>query len=246
MTYRTDNYRNNPNAHLPLFHRLDTRGMNLVPNYSDFGISDVIVLQGPMHKRATSSAERFGYSLHLIESFNFLDRTEVSPHAYDNVKIKEVFPPLYYESQEWTNQVRLKSRLNHNQVCRILTHMAAWSKCMSMGKPCIILEHDAILMEPLKEHVPRNSIHCLSDDKPLFHNSNWPCMGEPFAYSVDNHSAKRLFNKVMEEGLVDPLEVMIRLDQFMIIFDRKSSRIRYMDSSAATLDSSDVTLFVKA
>ena len=101
-------------------------------------------------------------------------------------------------------------------------------------------------MEPLKEHVPRNSIHCLSDDKPLFNNSNWPWMGEPFAYSVDNHSAKRLFNKVMEEGLVDPLEVMIRLDQFMVIFDRKSSRIGYMDSSAATRDSSDTTLFVNA
>lgn len=246
MTYRTKKYRDFPTLHLPLFHKLDTKGMNLVQNFNFFGILDVIILQGPMHKRAISSAERFGYNLHFIESFNFLDRTEVSPHAYDNVKIKDVFPPLYYESQEWTNQVRLKSRLNHNQVCRILTHMAAWSKCMSIGRPCIILEHDAILMEPLKVHAPRNSIHCLSDDKPVFHNSNWPCMGEPFAYSVDNHSAKRLFNKVMEEGLVDPLEVMFRLDHFMVLFDKKASRIRHLDSSSVTLDSSSVTLAVNA
>jgi hypothetical protein len=246
MTYRTKKYRDNPNIHLPLFHRLDVRGMNLVQNYSNFAISDVIVLQGPMHKRAFSSAQRFGYNLHVIESFNFLDRTEVSPHAYDNVNIKDVFPPLYYQSQEWTNQVRLKSRLNHNQICRILTHMAAWSKCMSIGKPCIILEHDAILMQPLKEHAPRNSIHCLADDKPVFHNSNWPCMGETFAYSVDNHSAKRLFNKIMKEGLVDPLEIMIRLDQFMILFDKKASRIRQIDSSSVTLASSCTTLAVSA
>jgi hypothetical protein len=218
---------------------LDTKGLNLVPNFSIFNVSDVIVLQGPMSERAAVSADRLGYTLHMIESFNILDRAKVSPYDYDTVKIKDVQPSIYYQKQEWISQVRLKAKLSHNQVSRIMNHMAAWSKCMSMAKPCIVLEHDAILMQPIHEHVPRNSIHCLSDNKPAFHNTNWACMGEPFAYSIDNHSAKRLFNKIMEEGLVDPLEIMIRLDQFMILFDKKASRVRYTDSSTATLSSSN-------
>lgn len=246
MTYMTKKYKQDPVNHLPIFHRINVSGMNLVPYFSPYKIENVLVIQGPMSNRAVESAQRLGYNVRLIESFNYLDRTQLSPYEYDNVKIKDVFPTKYYESQEWAKQVRLRGRLDHNQVCRILNHMAAWSTCMTLSTPCIVLEHDAILLDKHELQVPRNSIHCLSDDKPVAHNSNWLCMGQPFAYSVDNHSSKRLFNKIMEEGIAEPLEVAIRLDQFMVVFNRMASRIRYADSSAVTLDSNASTLATNA
>lgn len=238
MSYRTEKYRKSPTNHQLLFHRLDTGGANLVPDFSVFEIKDVIVLQGPQYQRAVASAEKLGYRVHIIESFNFLDRTNVSPYVYESLEIKNILPPHYYQLQEWIFQTRLKSRLDHNQVCRIMSHMAAWSKCMSLARPCIILEHDAFLLQSFQNHSPRNSIYCLSKNKLALHNDNLPCMDDPFAYSVDDHSAKRLFNKIQEEGLVDPLELVIRADQFMILFNRVAGRIRYTDSKAATLASS--------
>lgn len=238
MTFTTKAYTDDPTTHLPIFHRIDVGGLNLVPDYSNFYVNDVLVIQGPLMERAINSAKTQGYNVKIVESFNHLDRVNLSFYEYDNVQLKNVFPGSQYTNQSWIETVRLKTRLSHNQVCRILNHMSAWIECMKITTPCIILEHDAILLNSHREHKPRNSIHCFSSVSPHFHNSGWACMGEPFAYSVDAHSANRLCNKIQKEGLVDPLEITIRLDEFMILFDRKACRIRQTDSSAVTLASS--------
>jgi hypothetical protein len=238
MTFTTKAYIDDPVTHLPIFQRIDVGGLNLVPNYSNFYVSDVLVIQGPLMERAINSAKTQGYNVKIVESFNYLDRTNLSPYEYDNVQLRSVFPGSQYTNQSWIETIRLRARLNHNQVCRLLNHMSAWIECVKISSPCIILEHDAILLNSHIEHMPRNSIHCFSTESPYFHNSGWACMGEPFAYSVDAHSANRLCNKIQKEGLVDPLELLIRLDEFMILFEKKSCRISHADSSAVTLASS--------
>jgi hypothetical protein len=225
----------------PLFeahqYALNVDGLNLLPNMTASTINDALIIQGPFSERAIESARNLRFNTHLVKSFNYLDRVPFHPLEYSSVQIKNISPSQQHAKQSWLNHLHLKSRMTHNQACRILNHMAAWDACIAMNKPCVILEHDAFMLAGKVEHVPRNSIQCFSRATPYHHNNNWECMGEAFAYSVDRFSANRLFNKVLKEGLVDPLELMIRLDEFLVIFNRKASRISYADSSAATLDS---------
>lgn len=240
MTFTTRKYRDDSQKYLPLWHKELTKGFMLVPKLNVSTISHALIIQGPMSVRAIESARANNITPVIIESFNYMDRIDpsaISPSDYNNLEIKNVFASDTYNNQEWCNHVRLRARLTHNQVCRILNHMAAWSVCMQLTTPCIVMEHNSILLSPKIDHIPKSSIHCLSNNEPFFLNSNWACMGEPFAYSVDCHSAKRLFNKVMIEGIIDPIEYMIRTDEFMIVFGRQACRINYADSSAATLDS---------
>jgi hypothetical protein len=217
---------NDPNELVDQHQLLQVSGANLKNDYSAH-IKDVCIFQGPSSSVAVESVKSFNLNPILLESFNILDRNSISVDDYNNLQIKEIVLPEQYKNVEWVNQVRLTNhKIKHNEVCRILNHMMAWHYSMKENRPIIVMEHDTILNAQHNFHVPRNSINALATNTYNMHNENYICMDKPYAYSVDQFSSKRLFNLIMEQGIREPMEFMIRIDQFNVINHFKVLRIK--------------------
>jgi hypothetical protein len=217
---------NDPTELVDQHQLLQVSGANLKNDYSAL-IKDVCIFQGPSSGVAIESAKRFNLNHILLESFNILDRNFISVDDYNTLQIKEIVLPEQYKNVEWINQVRLTNhKIEHNEVCRILNHMMAWHYSMKKNKPIIVMEHDTILNAAHDFHMPRNSINALATNTYNMHNENYICMHKPYAYSVDQFSSKRLFNLIMEQGIREPMEFMIRIDQFNVINYSKVLRVK--------------------
>lgn len=103
--------------------------------------------------------------------------------------------------------------------------MAIWNYCVVNNKSVIVLEHDALLLKRHTENIPRNSINMLSDFFLSEHTDNFIYGAGVHAYSLDQFSAKRLFNKVMDQGITDPLEFLFRLDEFSLVCHKKAIKV---------------------
>lgn len=217
---------NEPNELVDQHQLLQVSGANLKNEYTAV-IKDVCIFQGPSCETAIASVKRFNMNVILIESFNFLDRNKISVDDYNNLLIKEIILPEQYKKVEWVNQVRLTNhKISHNEVCRVLNHMTAWHYSIKNNKPIIIMEHDTLLNDTHEYHIPRSSINSLTSDYHNMLNENYVCMNKPYAYSVDQFSSKRLFNMVLEQGIRETMDYMIRVDDFCIINYPKVLRLK--------------------
>lgn len=207
------------------FH-LKVDGLNMNVDL-DTSIKECCVIQGPLAKRAAESVVGLGMEPIIFPSFNILDRIgEIGVEDYNTTNIRTINPPTEYKHQDWTKHVKLvQSRLTHREICRILNHMAIWNYCVVNNKSVIVLEHDALLLKRHTENIPRNSINMLSDFFLSEHTDNFIYGAGVHAYSLDQFSAKRLFNKVMDQGITDPLEFLFRLDEFSLVCHKKAIKV---------------------
>ena len=212
------------------FHRVF--GLNLFNTWGT-RIDTACIIEGPQSSQAKDSVENFNLKIEDIPTFNLLESKENyinrDPVAKD---INLLQCPKKYADQDWVQHIRLYAHsLNYEQVSRILNHMAAWNYCILHGKPIIVLEHNARLVYPHDVHLPESSIIGLATmGKAHKHNTGWSCMPGVFAYSIDAYAAKSLFNKVLENGIRDPLELMFRDDQYTIILEQKAIRCTVVDN----------------
>lgn len=115
------------------------------------------------------------------------------------------------------------------EVATALSHISLWVECIKLDSPIVILEHDAIMLQPYHEHKLFNSIAYLGS-KEQYHNS-WPVLPTPIhasegpnchfmcrahAYAIDPIIAKNLTAHVIKFGIHAPLDIMIRTDIFPI------------------------------
>jgi hypothetical protein len=212
------------------FHRVF--GQNLF-NTWDLKIDTACIIDGPQSPQAKDSVEKFNLKIKNIPTFNLLESTDnlirLDPVS-DDVNLLQC--PKKYADQDWVKHVKLYAHtLTYEQVARIFNHMAAWNYCIVHGKPVIVLEHNAKLIHPHNVHLPESSIIGLATmGKAHKHNQGWSCMPGVFAYSIDSYSAKSLFNRVLEQGIRDPLELMFRDDQYTIILEQKAIRCQLVDN----------------
>ena len=201
-------------------------GLGLLNNWTT-SIDTACIIQGDNFERARASVLAHGMNVHEITQFNKYEILPIKdPRMHHSADFFEIVAPAVYKDQEWLKQVRLTSHiLTLTQVLRCLNHIAVWNYAVTESKPVIVMEPDAILKYPHTEHVPRNSIIGLAGSRGMIrHNLGWHCMPGVFAYSVDQFVAKRLLNQIMTHGIRDPLELMFRADQYMIMSERKATR----------------------
>jgi hypothetical protein len=117
--------------------------------------------------------------------------------------------------------------------------MLAWEYSILNNEPIIVLENDAVLCEKHSYNSMRtNSITMLGDINISRHNKNWIHGSGVYAYSLDHFAAKNLFNKVMNEGIINPLEFMFNVDEFNINLQKKACRFQTLFSKELILLSS--------
>lgn len=113
------------------------------------------------------------------------------------------------------------------EVCTALSHISLWVQCSRLDRPIVILEHDAIMLKPYKQHNVYNSIGYLGGSEQ--YKMGWPVLATPphasegpnyhflcraHAYSIDPAVAKNLIAHVITYGIHAPLDIMIRADLF--------------------------------
>jgi len=202
---------------------MNVEGLKLISSWK-YEITEAAVIQGPGMKDAVTSAESQKLT---VKEFNSYNITENLPDHYQQVEIKNIIVPEGHTDTAWVNQVRLMNhRLEYYEVARIFDHMAVWNYCITKGCPIVVLESISRLKSIPNIHIPRNSIIGLDTGGKLHrHNDNYRVMPGVWAYSIDQFSAKRMFNRVLAQGIRDPLELMFRADQQLILLEDHAYRV---------------------
>ena len=202
-------------------------GMNLVEDWT-VEIKHALVIGNGHTLKARWSARLLGLEVTELESHELT--TTLPPDYRDRVEIKNMVLPIGYQCAHhgvWQDQVRnMNHRLEYREVCRIFDHMSAWHHIITQATgPAIVLEDDVTLKQALPVHLPRNSIIGLDTGGKLHvHNTNYRVMPGVWAYSIDHSAARRMFNRVMEQGIREPLELMFRADQQLIVLGDVATR----------------------
>lgn len=138
--------------------------------------------------------------------------------------------PDHLKNQSWIKWLKVTDHFQSpTEVACSLSHIALWVKCMEEDRPIIILEHDAIMLKPYSFHHFYNAISYLGCHEQLGKNNltitpihssinqNWHFINRAHAYSIDPSVAKRLFLNVMDRGIFETSDVMIKCDDVAII-----------------------------
>ena len=186
-----------------------SQGLNL--NFKrEHILNQVAVIKGYNYQDSIMSVAKLGYEVKTFPSF--------TAELDDTKDISVIKRPIEYKNISWIDQVKnYNHNLGGNVVARILNHLTIWEHISSSGHPMIILEAPYQLKKALSFHPILNSIIDCTDLPMRKFNTNWQTMQGVHCYSVDQFSARRLFNYVLEHGIRYPLEQMFRDDLFMIM-----------------------------
>jgi hypothetical protein len=119
--------------------------------------------------------------------------------------------------------------LTKAEVCCALSHISLWAKCVEDDKPLVILEHDAILLQPYRHHALINSICYMGAREQVElgwgvyptppHGSDGPnyhFMLRAHAYAIDPLVAKNMLAYVLKYGICRSLDMLLRSDIFPV------------------------------
>jgi GR25 family glycosyltransferase involved in LPS biosynthesis len=148
-------------------------------------------------------------------------------NAYDGTN-GDIKAPAHHN--DVMNLIRVTDHyLTRGEVACALSHISLWAKCAVQDKPLVILEHDAVMLQPYTKHGVYNSIAFLGSKEQV--KDNWPVLPTPphgsdgpnkhflcraHAYAIDPAVAKNMLAHVIKFGITDPLDIMIRADIFPI------------------------------
>lgn len=119
--------------------------------------------------------------------------------------------------------------LTRGEAACALSHISLWQHCAEIDQPIVILEHDAIMVQPYLQHSVYNSICYLGGHEQA--KQGWQILPTPphasegpnyhficraHAYAIDPAVAKNLLAHVLKFGICAPLDILIRADIFPI------------------------------
>lgn len=119
--------------------------------------------------------------------------------------------------------------LTRGEVACALSHISLWHHCAQIDQPIVILEHDALMVQPYTQHAVFNSICYLGGNEQV--NQGWEVYPTPphasegpnyhficraHAYAIDPAVAKNMFAHVLKYGISAPLDILLRADVFPI------------------------------
>lgn len=165
-------------------------------------------------KRCADSCEQVGMPHSYWDAYNGLSGDLIVPDHHSQV-MKMIKVTDHY--------------MTRGEVACALSHISLWAKCVEQDKPLVILEHDAVMVQPYKQHTIFNSICYLGGNEQK--NLGWGVYPTPphasegpnyhficraHAYAIDPAVAKSLLAHTIKYGINAPLDIMIRADVFPI------------------------------
>lgn len=119
--------------------------------------------------------------------------------------------------------------LTRGEVACALSHISLWQKCVIEDQPLVVLEHDAVMVQPYTQHAVYNSICYLGGHEQA--HQGWQVLPTPphasegpnyhficraHAYAIDPAVAKNMLAHVLKMGICAPLDILLRADIFPI------------------------------
>jgi GR25 family glycosyltransferase involved in LPS biosynthesis len=141
----------------------------------------------------------------------------------------EIFYPdhaIGKDQYKWLKQ--MNDRLTISEIATIFSHFSLWCHSVTIDRPIVILEHDAIMVKPYWSHNAWNQIEYLGNltqyqeqrwaDFPVHSaaTKNWKFLCRAHAYAIDPAVARQLISHVIRFGLSAPADMLIRADIFPI------------------------------
>jgi hypothetical protein len=129
----------------------------------------------------------------------------------------------------WLKQVNC--RMSPTQIAVFYSHYSLWCHCITIDKPIVILEHDAVMVKPYKFHKYYNCIEFLGCEEQAagveitphipphgtIYDRRWRFLCRAHAYAIDPSIARNMVSYVIREGIVKTLDVALRADIFGIV-----------------------------
>lgn len=153
--------------------------------------------------------------------------------GFDGTSGLDIKAPSHLENQQWIKWLKVTDHFQSvAEIACSLSHISLWVKCMTEDQPLVILEHDAIMIKPYLQHEIYNGIVYLGSKDELklnitdrngilpnlrSINKNWNFINKAHAYSIDPASARKLFINVLDRGIYESADVMIKSDDIAII-----------------------------
>jgi len=147
--------------------------------------------------------------------------------AYDGIS-GELKPPSHHHGVP--AMVKITDHyMTRGEVACALSHISLWQKCVMDDQPLVVLEHDAIMVQPYTNHAVYHSICYLGGHEQ--DKQGWQVMPTPphasegpnyhficraHAYAIDPAVAKNMLAHVLKYGINAPLDIMLRADVFPI------------------------------
>jgi GR25 family glycosyltransferase involved in LPS biosynthesis len=83
------------------------------------------------------------------DSCNKVGQRHVLYSGYDGTDNKEIKTPNHLKNKDYMKWIKLMdSTMSMPEVACALSHFALWAHCITLNKPIVILEHDAIMLRP--------------------------------------------------------------------------------------------------
>lgn len=135
--------------------------------------------------------------------------------------------------------------LSRTEVACVLTHLSLWAHCARLDRPIVILEHDAIMLQPYLSHSLYNSICYLGCHEQ--YSEGWPVLPIPphgtegpgyhfilraHAYAIDPAVARHLVSHVIRSGINESADKLIRADLFPL---HQAGLFAYDDPAESTI-----------
>lgn len=153
--------------------------------------------------------------------------------AFDGTGDQIVVPPQL-ENQNYIKWIKKPNdKYSNSQIACFFSHLSLWAHCAAIDKPIVILEHDAIMIQKLKQHNFYNCIQYLGNKEQYMmqkvpiglpphgsiYNGHWRFICRAHAYAIDPPVARNLLAAAIREGMTKTLDVFMRCDIFPIIQD---------------------------
>lgn len=210
----------------------------------DMGVDKAYIIRVSGNEKSEKYAKQCAESCHNVGMpYEFWD-------AYNGIG-ESIVPPKHHSDLMKMVKV-IDHYLTRGEVACALSHISLWVKCVVDDKPLVILEHDALMLAPYRQHGVFNSICYLGGAEQV--NQGWKVLPTPphasegpnhhfmcraHAYAIDPAVAKNMVAHVLKYGINAPLDIMLRADLFPI-----HQMGIYAYDAATTLQ--DTTIFNRA
>lgn len=203
--------------------------INLLPNEDSEVEAFIIAINGNRNSETQlqtciASCKRVGQKYNVFYGYDGTDGT--------------IKTPEHLQSKDYMKWIKVKDHdLSVTEIACALSHLAVWAECMTLDKPIVILEHDAVMVSPFKKFKFKNAIQYLGhqdqmktatpflmsrglQSAPVHHiNYNFAFARGFHCYAIDPIMAKRLFSQILQDGIINAADVIAEVTKYSVVQD---------------------------
>ena len=153
--------------------------------------------------------------------------------AFDGTSGNQVVAPEHLTHKDYYNWIKVHdNKITTSQLGCLLSHFSLWCHCLTIDRPIIILEHDAIMVQKLETFMFYNMIQFLGSIEQVRGAPQYiiPPHGTAYdqrlqficrahAYAIDPQVAKNMITRLIQNGVfhTTTADMFLRADIFPIV-----------------------------